>query len=513
MNYNQAISPVDGSADFLATIKRNSYYLMAERVICPIINFLVTIFIIRKLSIENFGIYSILLALMTYIGLISALGLPDIFQRFIPEFYQKRQLHSLSQLIYRGLLARFIFSLVLVLILVIFSGTIEKIFKIEYALNYLTFFSIAIIFGLASGLLSIALTSSLRNKEYAASQISYTIFRAIILFFIIESSGSLSGLLIGESLAFVFLALLQVYFVSKFKLPKAIQSKLQLPIRRLIRFGGYSYFNDVGAQILSDSSDYFIISPFLGPGQVGIYAFAFKIMEFVSRVLPHTMLSKIIRPVFFTKYAKNADLSLINKMFNFHLKIIAIFSFPLVTLVLIFKEKLIMYMFDPKYLESSKILLIVASFTAINFLIEPVGLVLQSLEKVHVLLVSKIFVVYNLLAAFIVIKKWGIIGVAYATCTAVLFKNIFCYFFAKKYARLRPDYKMLGKMILNSLLMGTIALFLKSQVKDLISFILIIMLAIFIYLLFSYFNNAFSDQEKKFIMSFLPKRFNFLRSL
>jgi O-antigen/teichoic acid export membrane protein len=176
----------------------------------------------------------------------------------------------------------------------------------------------------------------------------------------------------------------------------------------------------------------------------------------------------------------------------------------MITILSIFRKKIIIYLFDQKYLESGIILLIVASFSALNYLTVPIGLVLQSLEKVQVLFYSKIFVIYNLVIAILVVKKYGLIGVALATCTAMLFKNIFCFYYAKKYANLNPEYRSIGKTMLNSLIMGIILFFLNGHAKDVFSLIIIIAVGFIVYLFLSYFNNAFSNQEKKFINGLLP---------
>jgi len=487
-------------------IRKNTFYILIERSLVPIINFLITIYIIRKLTINEYGIYNILLAIMGYISLISSLGIHSIFQRYIPEFFHKKQIANLKKLIKQGLLLRFILAAGIILIsLLFFAELIGKLFKFKDAFQYLAIFSIAIIFYIESGLLSSVLTSVFRHKKYVIAKIGYVIFRGSILYYLLMTGQGLLGILIAESISFGFLFILQALYYRRFSAIYSIQQKANLPIKRLLKFGWFSYFNEVGVQMLDVSTDYFIISAFLDPVAVGIYAFANRIMFLISRVLPQFAFINIIRPVFFTKFVQYDNAVQLNKMFNFLLKIIAFFILPIVTGIFILGDKLIIYVFDSKYLESLTVLRIVAVFYALSCFIFPTGLVLQSIEKVHILLISKIFAIYNLIADLLVVKTYGIIGIALVTSSAVLFENLFCFYFARKYSSLTIDFRGFGKIVLNSFLMGFLLYPFRRLVDNMPLFMLVIFIGLIFYLLVSYFNNAFSKQERIIINNILPK--------
>jgi len=492
------------SSDLFHLIRKNSFYMLLERSIVPLINFIVTVFIIRRLTIDDYGIYNILLALMSYISLFSSLGLPNIFQRYVPEFHQKGNIPELKKLIERGLLWRFLVTCITMLIFIVFSEYLGKLLNFQNAFKYFLIFSVAIIFYLESSLLSIFLTSIFHHKMYVKSQIIYVLFRSVLLFYLLSIGKQLKGLLIAESISYVFLFILQFYYYKKFIGVRISNKNVKLPIKRLLRFGGYSYFNEIGAEILSVSTDLIIISAFLGPLAVGIYSFANRLMMLISRILPQFMFMSIIRPVFFTKYVQNKDPEQIKKMFNFLMKIIAFVSFPLLMEIIIFGDKLIIYVFDPKYIKSMNVLYVVACFFTLNFFVRPIELVLQSIEKVNVLFYSKLFAIYNLIADFLIVRHFGIIGVAVVTGTAVLGKNIFCYLYAKKYVFLKLGLKSLMSIAINSIIMGLFLYALRNQVVNLMSFIFVTIIGGLIYILASYFNKAFSAQERNILNNILP---------
>ncbi len=501
VNDNQNIN----REDLHVLIRKNSIYILIERSIAPIISFLVTIYIVRKLSVSEFGIYNILLAVMGFVGLFSSLGLPYVFQRYIPEFYQKRQIAKLKKLVQHGLLWRLLLCVCIIFIILLFSKQLGKLFKFEEALSYFMIFSIGIIFYLESELLRAVLTSIFHHKKYAISQIAYVLVRASILCYLLEKGKGLIGLLIAESFAFGFLFILLTFYYRRLQILHSIEKKTKLPIKRLVRFGGYSYFSELGAQILSVSTDFFVISAFLGPAAVGIYAFANRVMKLATHILPHYMLESVIRPAFFTRFVQDKDPEQLNKMFNFMLKIMAFFLFPLVIGIIVLGDKLIIYVFDPKYLESYTVLLIVAAFTALNFFLFPVGLVIQSIEKVKIFFFSKIFAIYNLVVDLLVVKTYGIIGIALVTGSAVLFRNLFCYFSARRYTRLVIDFKGLGIITINSFMMGFMIYPFRKLIINIPSFIVVIVIGAAIYFIIAHFNKAFFNEERIVINKILPK--------
>jgi O-antigen/teichoic acid export membrane protein len=192
-------------------------------------------------------------------------------------------------------------------------------------------------------------------------------------------------------------------------------------------------------------------------------------------------------------------------MFSFLVKIITFFSIPLVVAIIILGDKMILYVFDPKYLSSLRVLWIVAAFTALNFLFEPIGLILQSIEKVEILFYSKIFTIYNLVTSLLWVEPYGIMGVAVSTGSAILFKNLFCYYFAKRYVRLRLDIKGLATIAVNALVMGAAIALLRPWAKSLITFILVCIIGLGVYLAMAFVNKAFLKSESDYINKVLPK--------
>jgi len=261
----------------------------------------------------------------------------------------------------------------------------------------------------------------------------------------------------------------------------------------------------MGVMILDVSTDFLVISIFLGPLAVGIYSFANRVSELFSRILPHTLLQEVIRPSFFTKFAQTNNQKDLQKMGNLLVKTIAFCSIPLTFGVFVLGDKTILHVFDPKYISSLKVLWIVATFLTIRAFRFPLGLILQATEKVNIIFYSKIFSVYNLILDLIVVKFWGITGIALVTGSAILFQNLFMYFFVYKYIRLRLCMRPLAIIALNSMMMSLSIFWLRKYIVGFASLIVIAILGVMIYLGIAFLNKAFTHEERSIVNSIIGK--------
>jgi len=222
--------------------------------------------------------------------------------------------------------------------------------------------------------------------------------------------------------------------------------------------------------------------------------------------LPDYVLVDVIRPAFFTRYAGASDTAVLGKMFNLLTKLAAFFFFPFAVGVLVLGDKMTIYVFGAKYLDSLVTLWIVVLFAASNVFMTSTGLVLQSTEKVQVQLYSKIFAVYNLVADLLVVRPFGVVGVALATGSAVLLKNLFCYYYAKKHGSLRVDWKGLSAILANSALMGLALYPLRHLATSLPWFLLVTLLGLVVYGLLAFVNKGFSEEERALLNKVSGKR-------
>jgi O-antigen/teichoic acid export membrane protein len=213
-------------------------------------------------------------------------------------------------------------------------------------------------------------------------------------------------------------SILSVHTDVKVAANKAVSKK------RVFMYGMYSSLNEVGAGIVGKTSDYFIVSAISNMQNVGIYAFATKIYDLIFRLLPFKEFMTIIRPLFFMKFTKKHDEEEFFNVYNLMIKIILpIFAIPCLYFM-VFGKSLILYVFDPKYIDAYIVCVLVLASNLYYPFFFPINLVMMLKERMDIALISKIVVVFSIAAGIYAMKKFGVVGVAAVTLTGDFLKNL-----------------------------------------------------------------------------------------
>lgn len=487
------------------TIKKNTGYILLQNLFTPLMNLVIGIYVIKKLTVADYGIYSLLYALIGYLTLFSSMGLLNVFQRYVPEYYQQQAFGKIKTLFQYGLGLRFLLAILFIALMLMAGPLLDRLFRVTNFHHYIYIFSIGTILFLEIQLVEVTLSSLLMNRAIMISYLGATLIRGMLVYYFLEKNMALRGLLLAETIYYAILFLLQlIFYCSQFSI-KHPTSAASLPVRRLVRYGSFSYFDEIGWTILDVKTDFLVISTFLGPTPVGLYSFANQFMESISRILPFKMLRPLIRSVFFVKFSENGEPPQINRHFNFLVKIIAFLCFPIFLAVLAVGDKTILFLFDAKYLPALPLLYIFTGFMIIISLQFPLQLVVQATEKVEINFYSNIFSVYNLVGDLLVVKFWGLAGVALVTYSARLFQLLFVWFRIRKLVALRIEIGPLLRIAINASLMMGFLFMVRSLIQNLVGLIIALLVGWTLYFGCSFFNKSFFIEERKFINQLLPR--------
>jgi O-antigen/teichoic acid export membrane protein len=91
--------------------------------------------------------------------------------------------------------------------------------------------------------------------------------------------------------------------------------------------------------------------------------------------------------------------------------------------------------FGGKFVDYSALFPMIVAFTTLNAFATPATLVAQYEERAAIILISKIFAIYNIVALLALIPLAGLYGAVIATGSAEFFKNLFIWWFARRRAR------------------------------------------------------------------------------
>lgn len=497
--------------DLYHLVRKNSIYVLLGKVVMPAVNLLVTVYIIRRLSVVDFGTLNVLFAIMSFVGLFSSFGVTSVFSRYIPEFYEQNEPRKIRRLVMQGILLRFLLIVVVITVLLTFSAFFGVLFKMPADnAQLLKLFSIVMIFYLESMTMAVVLESMFLHKYLVLANIVYTILRAALMFIFVGLHLGLTGIIYAELFSAVIWFLLYMLVYLRFSLAGRESVASPFPYKRIARFGAFSFLSQTGAEVLGTSIDNLLIAAFSNPVAVGLYAFSNKLATMVAGVMPDRLLDGVIAPLIITKHTRSQDTAVLAGTFTFITKLLAFIYLPATTGLILLGDKITTFLFSAKYLKAVPVLWVVAGFALFSFYQTPLIAVLNALEKVEFNFYSKLFAIYNLVMALVLIRPFGIMGVAFATGSAVLLKNLYLYWLMRRFAPLRFDWRAMSKFALNSLAMGILVALLRTVVTGLVSLILVIAAGALVYILAAFFNKGFNEEEHQIVNKLLTKPiFNF----
>jgi len=204
------------------------------------------------------------------------------------------------------------------------------------------------------------------------------------------------------------------------------------------------------------------------------------------------LLLQLFRPLFIKKFGQEYDIEEFKKYYLLLVKIlIPIYSFPFI-FYFIFGKSIVYHFFSIEYLNSYYITCVILFTTIPLAFFYPLSLFVQLKEKMEVLLYSKIIFVFSILLSIILIKYFGIIGVAIASLIGDLIKNLIIVFFMRDYKEIRLKWLDFKNFFYVNLLILPLFFF-NSLHENLMLFILysivFIIYLFFLYIIFLPFNQ------------------------
>ena len=423
-------------------------WLFGGTIVSNIINMLVAIFLIRKLPVDKFGIYSMFTASAVMFAVISVNGIIVTLRRFIPELIQKGYIRHLRTIVIVLQLLSFLVCTALIVIVFMNKKEVGHLLNISQFGKYYTIFIVNILLFLQTELCSAILISMYQQKIVTILQMLGVFLRGI-LYLILFSKVTVELIFAIEAVSLGMKSFPQFWFI--FRKISLLQNDSVKPVnekertkvnRRITRYTFLSTVDEVGYGILSGISDLYFISAYLGPIAMGLYAFPQKLKSMVFNWIPLVQVNNVIKPFFISKYyAGGEDMVYLEKMFNLILKISILIYGVIAANLIVYQGMLHVFIFKSKYIQTQWLLIIMMFFTVLQCIEFPLGIILEIREKIEFNLYSKVFAVFNIVIVLIILRYsgFGLIGVATATGLSVFLKDYFIYFCMRRMTGISID--------------------------------------------------------------------------
>ena len=377
-------------------------------------------------SVEVFGVFNLIFALLMTATVFSRIGLDTYIVRVVSSLENKEEIGLFLKSIIKIL---FFTSLVVTIIIILLSPLLNNyIFKSIDASGYLiglaivilpyTFFNVFV--EVLRGLDEIKFYSLFRN-------LSQNFLIALFLLISIVSTKMYDPIYIlyGVILTITFFLFLTIF---KFLKNKKIYLNKKGTYKKKILKHSYPMFLAASIMFLMSYIDSFMISYYLNEYQVGIYNACISlsmILTFIPMAIGGYISPKI------SKAYSNDNSQEIKEVFRNSIKIIIVVTFPLF-LIMYFFSNFFLTLFGEAFTIATTTLLI----TNIAFLSEaltgPVGFILNMTDNQHAFMkILLVALLINILFNALLIPIYGINGAAIALLLSMFFWTISSFIFLK----------------------------------------------------------------------------------
>ncbi len=418
--------------------RRSLIDTVAFRILSQIATVLGYVVLVRGMPERQFGVFNLLYSFIPVIGTVLSLGLEQVLQRFQPEYLRAGNQPGAAWLMRTIASARLVANILMLLAVLLAWDYIAPLFKLTPYRNVFAFFTLLILIYFQSGILQLALGSHMMHRYSMGSMSMLSVLKLIcysVLYMLHRLS--LESAILTDTFAYACAYVsMRVAYRTKCLPPEARKPYTPQPAekKRLIRYGLLNNFNDAGVFFLYSTMDNFFIAAYLDTLSVGIYSFYSRLRQMVLNVLPAKLFWNIVQPLFFSIPAEQADRN-IPRYFSFLLNTNLLVQWPALAFACAYHAEMVQVIFGGKFIEHSWLLPVLMGFATLNTVADPASLVAQYEEKVGILLASKLFAAYNILAMIVLVPFLGIYGAALAGGTAQTMKNLFIWWHVRRRAR------------------------------------------------------------------------------
>ncbi len=396
------------------------------------------VIMVRGMTEEDFGVFSLLYAFIPVVSTFASLGLEQTLQRYQPEYLRTGNTAAAAWLARFVASARFGTNVILLSLILLAWNYFAPLFKLTSYRAEFAFFCVLVLLHFQATILQLSLASHMLHRFSTGSTAALAVVKLVgYALFVWLGSLTLDMAILTDTIAYAvaYIFMRVAYRVQSagahadpaFR-PDSAERK------RLLRYGLLNNFNDVGTLMLSTKVDLFFVAAFLNPLSVGVYSFYTRLNEMLSNLLPLHLFDNVVRPMFFAMPHAQAD-QRAPQYFSLLVNMNLVLWWPFVIYATAYHAELVDVVFGGKFIEYSALLPIVLLFAAHNVMGTPATFVAQFEERAGIILLSKVFAIYSVIALLVLVPLAGVYGAVIASGSAQLFKNLFIWWHVRHRAR------------------------------------------------------------------------------
>jgi len=410
---------------------------IAFRVVSQVATILGYIVLVRAIPKEDFGVFNLFYAFIPVVSTVASFGLEQVLRRYQPEYLKAGDVTGAAWLVRTVSSLRFGANLAVVLLILLAWKYVAPLFQLApYRLEF-AFFSLLLLLHFQTTILQFSLASHMLHRFGVGSMAVLSIGKCVMYcsWWAFDSL-TLDRAIMSDIVGYVAAYIALKYATMKYCPAPADVGSYQPPPeqrKRLIRYGMFNNFNDAGALLLGTKTDNFYIAAFIDAVSVGVYAFYTRLTELAGNILPVKLFENVVHPLFFSIPTESATQKT-PQYFTLLMNLNLLLQWPILAYSIAYHREIVQVVFAGKFIEYSWLMPLTLAFATLNVVAVPVTLVAQYQEKAGVILFSKIFAAYNVVALLALLPVAGIYGAAMASGSAQALKNFFIWWHVRRLA-------------------------------------------------------------------------------
>lgn len=406
---------------------KNSTAIIIIRGGAALVTFLITLFLARKLSIDVAGQFFFLLSVVTFFSVVVRAGLDNPIIRFGAKFATDNKKEELAWLLKTALILVSIVSLIISIILYIWSNYID----IDSSPNSIIFFAIP---GVALTFLMGCAVQGIKNPISGAFLKNALVPFSFAIVLLVQFYNNTLDPFVGYFIASLGSLIFIIYVVYRFLQHKPAQTTNIF--KRELKSAAFALFLTQSFQQLNQYGGQFILAAFSTESELAIFNVSFRVSILCSFIL--IAINNVLAPSF-AKIDPLSDKVKLQKLVSNAAKIIWVVAFFFFFLV-IFGAGYIAELFGKNYAEAATIIKILVFGQIVNALTGPVGylLTMNGFEKKQR---NNVFIatLISLTMGLILVPQYEVVGAAIATVIGISTANILSWFTVRRVLKINPS--------------------------------------------------------------------------
>jgi len=411
--------------DFLELLNKG-FIALFIRVLGFIAGYLFVYYTVLYFGAETQGRVSLSFSILMMSSLVCILG-ADV--NFVKIFAIKDNFENAKGLYFKSLPLFVLLSSIIAVILFVFSTLIsELVFKDPELSIYLKWTSPSIIF-FTIALINAAVFRGLRKNTlyiflFNGGRFIFTLlFFLLIVFFLGKDPVST---IIAHTLGVVSLFFISFYFIRKYLFP--LSKKTSYRVKPFIK-DSFPMFLSASMIVLLGWTDTIVLGIFDESSAVGMYSVVLKIAAVIGFSLQ--AIDSILAPKLSQAFYEG-NMKLFKSLIRFSTIINSIFAVTSFLGIFIFQDFLL-NIFGEEFQAAATALMILSVGQLFNTIIGPVGSIFQMTGHQRVFQNTLIFsFLINITLNLLLVKSYGINGVAFATAVSLIVSKVLSAIYVKK---------------------------------------------------------------------------------